>query len=133
MVSAVTILCRATYVETFPSLKQHREPWVHQSTHGALPLLVIFFCSVMLGTARNSLVAVVVKLVVACIGKEDPKSWAEREENLSRCIHPHLKNRCDHNVGRHYRMPYYSFGCRRLCLSPFPCFSCLIQIKMPAL
>lgn len=79
-------------------------PWSFTTT-GYAPLLKSVW-----GTEWNSLVAVVVKLVVARKGKEDPKSWAEREENLSRCVHPHLKNRCSQNTGSHYRKPQGAAG-----------------------
>lgn len=44
-------------------------------------------------TGENSLIAVVMKFVVACKGKEDPKAWTEGEEDLSSCIHPHLEDK----------------------------------------
>ena len=39
-----------------------------------------------------SLVAVVTELVVASKSQENPKARAEREEDLSSSIHPHLKH-----------------------------------------
>lgn len=44
------------------------------------------------GSPTYSLVTVVVELVVASKSQENPKARAEREEDLSRSIYPHLED-----------------------------------------
>lgn len=68
--------------------------WVQMGLR-PLPSLDCLSVTPSLSSAQHptySLVAVVTELVVASKSQENPEARAEREEDLSSSIHPHLKH-----------------------------------------